>query len=125
MALRNMLTREIKYTRKTEKSAFREIFVARYVPILQYIISTISKTNLSIMETCIYLYVYLSISNIYLHVCLSVSISIYLSIYLCGRAHLDTHKLYIYIFTYVYIHVCMCVCMFLSMYVNMCVFTYR
>ena len=31
------LAREIKYTRKTEKSAFREIFVARYIPILQYI----------------------------------------------------------------------------------------
>ena len=30
------LSREIKYTRKTEKSAFREIFVARYIPILQY-----------------------------------------------------------------------------------------
>ena len=92
---------------------------------IEYIISTISKTNLSIMETCIYLYVYLSISNIYLHVCLSVSISIYLSIYLCGRAHLDTHKLYIYIYIHIYIYVCMCVCMFLSMYVNMCVFTYR
>ena len=36
MALKNMLTREIKYTRKTEKSAFREFFVARYIPILQY-----------------------------------------------------------------------------------------
>ena len=37
MALKNMLTREIKYTRKTEKSAFRDIFVARFIPILQYI----------------------------------------------------------------------------------------
>ena len=37
MALKNMLTREIKFTRKTEKSAFREIFVARYIPILQYL----------------------------------------------------------------------------------------
>ena len=37
MALKNMPTREIKYTRKAEKSAFREIFVARYIPILQYI----------------------------------------------------------------------------------------
>ena len=33
-----MLTREIKYTRKTVKLAFREIFVARYIPILQYLV---------------------------------------------------------------------------------------
>ena len=37
MALYNSLAREIKYTRKNEKSAFREIFVARYIPILQYL----------------------------------------------------------------------------------------
>ena len=36
MALKNMLTREIKYAQKNEKSAFREFFVARYIPILQY-----------------------------------------------------------------------------------------
>ena len=41
MVLKNMLTREIKYTRKTEKSAFREIFVARYIPILQYLLTVI------------------------------------------------------------------------------------
>ena len=29
---------EHAHTRKTEKSAFREIFVARYIPILQYCI---------------------------------------------------------------------------------------
>ena len=33
---KNLLAREIKYSRKPEKSAFREIFVARYIPILQY-----------------------------------------------------------------------------------------
>ena len=45
MALKNMLTREIKYTRKNEKSAFREIFVARYIPILQYQNLKISGTQ--------------------------------------------------------------------------------
>ena len=35
--LQNGDTREIKYTRKKTKSAFREIFVARYIPILQYL----------------------------------------------------------------------------------------
>ena len=36
MALYNSFVREIKYTQKSEKSAFREIFVARYIAILQY-----------------------------------------------------------------------------------------
>ena len=40
-----------------------------------------SKTTISIMETCIYSYVYLSISNIYLSVCMYVCM--YVCIYIC------------------------------------------
>ena len=49
MALKNMLTREIKYTRKTEKSAFRKIFVARYIPILQYFLMVLLSEYKSVL----------------------------------------------------------------------------
>ena len=43
-----------------------------------------SKTTISIMETCIYLYVYLSISNIiYLSICMYVCMHIYICMYVC------------------------------------------
>ena len=53
MALKNMLTREIKYTRKTEKSAFREIFVARYIPILQYRYSVVGVSLCPLFPHCL------------------------------------------------------------------------
>ena len=61
-----------------------------------------SKTTISIMETCIYSYVYLSISgqyltSIYLYVCMQVCM------YVC-----------------IYIYVCMYVCIYLSV----CLYTY-
>ena len=56
-----------------------------------------SKTTISIMETCIYSYVYLSISNIYLSVCM------YACMYVC-----------IYVCFYVCMYVCMYVCIYLS-----------
>ena len=54
-----------------------------------------SKTTISIMETCIYSYAYLSISNIYLSVCM------YACMYVC-------------------IYVCIYVCMYLSIYLSVC-----
>ena len=57
------------------------------------------KTTKSIMETCTYSYVYLSISNIYLSVCMCVCM-------------------------YVCIHVCMYVCMYLCTYLSVCLYTY-
>ena len=57
-----------------------------------------SKTTISIMETCIYPYVYLSISNIYLSVCMHVCmyVCIYLSVCLsvCTRI-----SIYLFIFS--------------------------
>ena len=58
-----------------------------------------SKTTISIMETCIYSYVYLSISNIYLSVCM------YACMYVC---------------IYVYIYVCMYVCKYVCIYLSVC-----
>ena len=56
-----------------------------------------SKTTITIMETCIYSYVYLSISNIYL------SVYLYVCMYAC-----------MYVCMYAYIYVCMYVCMYVS-----------
>ena len=64
-----------------------------------------SKTTISIMETCTYSYVYLSISNIYLSVCM------YACIYVCVYA-------YMYLFMYVcmYVFICLSVCTRISIY---------
>ena len=62
-----------------------------------------SKTTISIMETCIYLYVYLSISNIYL------SVYLYVCMHVC---------------MYVCIYICMYVCMYVCMYLSVCLFKY-
>ena len=51
-----------------------------------------SKTTISIMETCIYSYAYLSISNIYL------SVYLYVCMHVC---------MYVCLYAYVYIYVCM------------------
>ena len=66
-----------------------------------------SKTTISIMETCIYSYVYLSISNIYLSVYLCVCM--YACIYVC---------------MYAYMYVCMYVCMYLSVCLSVHVYLY-
>ena len=57
-----------------------------------------SKTTISIMETCIYSYVYLSVSNIYL--------SVYL--YVC---------MYVFMYMHICMYVCMYVCICLSVHV--------
>ena len=62
-----------------------------------------SKTTISIMETCIYSYVYLSISNIYLSICM------YVCMYVC---------MHIYIYTSIY--VCMYVCMYVCICLSVC-----
>ena len=62
-----------------------------------------SKTTISIMETCIYSYVYLSISNIYISVCM------YACMYVC---------------MYAYIYVCMYVSIYLSIYLSVYLYTY-
>ena len=59
----------------------------------------ICKTTLSIMETCIYLYVCLSISNIYL----PVYVSVFLNMYVC-----------MFVFVCVCMYVCMYACIYLS-----------
>ena len=64
-----------------------------------------SKTAISIMETCIYSYVYLSISNIYL------SVYLYVCIHVC-------------MYVCIYIYVCMYVCMYPSIYLSVCLYTY-
>ena len=56
-----------------------------------------SKTTISIMETCIYSYVYISISNIYL------SVYLYVCMHVC-----------MYVCMYVCIYICMFVCICLS-----------
>ena len=66
-----------------------------------------SKTTISIMKTCIYSYVYLSISNIYLSVCMYACM--YVCIYVC-----------IYVCMYVCMHICMYLCMYVCMYVSIC-----
>ena len=58
-----------------------------------------SKTTISIMETCIYSYGYLSISNIYLSV-------------------------YLYVCMHVCMHIYMDVCMYVSIYLSVCLYTY-
>ena len=62
-----------------------------------------SKTTISIMETCIYSYVYLSISNIYL------SVYLYVCMHVC-----------MYVCMYVCIYICMYVCIYLSIYLSVC-----
>ena len=62
-----------------------------------------SKTTISIMETCIYSYVYLSISNIYL------SVYLYVCMYAC-----------IYVCMYAYMYVCMYVCMHVFICLSVC-----
>ena len=64
-----------------------------------------SKTTISIMETCIYSYVYLSISNIYLSVCM------YACMYVCMYAYI-----YMYVCMYVCLSVCLSVCTRISIY---------
>ena len=70
-----------------------------------------SKTTISMMETCIYSYVYLSISNIYLSVYLYVCM--YACMYVC-----------MYVCMHIYIYVCMYVCMYVSIYLSVCLYTY-
>ena len=62
------------------------------------------------METCIYSYAYLSISNIYLFVYL------YVCMHVC---------MYVCLYAYVYIYVCMYVCMYVSIYLSVCLYTYK
>ena len=64
-----------------------------------------SKTTISIMETCIYSYVYLSISNIYL------SVYLYVCMYAC---------MYVCNYVCIYIYICMYVCMYVSIYLSVC-----
>ena len=66
-----------------------------------------SKTTISIMETCIYSYVYLSISNIYLSVYLYVCMHVcmYVCIYVC---------MYVSIYLSIYLSVCLSVHVYLS-----------
>ena len=68
-----------------------------------------SKTTISIMETCIHPYVYLSISNIYLSVCMHVYMYVcrYLSIYL---------SIYLSFYLSIYLSVCLSVCTRISIY---------
>ena len=67
-----------------------------------------SKTTISIMETCIYSYVYLSISNIYL------SVYLYVCMHVC-----------MYVCLYAYVYICMYVCIYLSIYLSVCLYTYK
>ena len=64
-----------------------------------------SKTTISITETCIYSYVYLSISNIYL------SVYLYVCMHVC-------------MYVCMHIYICMYVCMYLSIYLSVCLYTY-
>ena len=64
-----------------------------------------SKTTISIMETCTYLYLYLSISNIYL------SVYLYVCMYAC---------MYVYMYVYVCMYVCMYLCMYVCIYLSVC-----
>ena len=64
-----------------------------------------SKMTISIMETCIYSYVYLSISNIYL------SVYLYVCMHVC---------MYVCMHIYIYIYVCM----YVSIYLSVCLYTY-
>ena len=64
-----------------------------------------SKTTISIMEICIYSYVYLSISNIYLSVCMYACM--YVCIYVC---------IYVCMYVCIYLSICLSVHVYLSIF---------
>ena len=73
--------REIKYTRKTGKSAFRKIFVARYIPILQYFLSFLQTLTTFLIW---------SLSIIKISLTLTQSISDLITIKMLVKFHLNT-----------------------------------
>ena len=71
-----------------------------------------SKTTISIMETCIYSYVYLSISNIYL------SVYLYVCMHVC---------MYVCMYAYIYMYVCIMyisVCLSVHVYLSIVLFSF-